>query len=112
MSRVSDIQETTDNLNNYPMGAVEDKKADADEISRAAQNTLSDGQRGTETGQIDPESKTKNLRSGGRAYVRGKSLSILPMLVALLLVGLLSLFARAVSLFPRSRRSGNRQRRR
>jgi ElaB/YqjD/DUF883 family membrane-anchored ribosome-binding protein len=112
MSRTSDIQETADDLKNHLVAAVEDKKADADEIGRAAQNRLRDGQRGAETGQIDAESKTKNLRSKGKAYVHRQSLSILPILVAVLLVGLVSLFARVVSFFPGIRKSGNRQRRR
>jgi len=107
----SPVQETADDLKNHLMAAVEDKKADADEIGRAAQNTLSDGQRMGESGRIDAESKTKNLRSKGRVYVRRQALSILPMLVAVFLVGLLSLFARVVCFFPGSRRSGNRQRR-
>jgi len=82
-----------------------------DEISRAAQNTLNDGQGGTETGQIDPESKAK--RSKGGAYARGQSLStILLTLVAVLLAGLLFFVARVVSFFSGSRKSWDRQRRR
>lgn len=68
MNKTSDIQETADDLNNHPMVAMEDRKMD--EISRAAQNTLNDGQRGTETGQINPESKAKTLRSKGGAFLR------------------------------------------
>jgi hypothetical protein len=45
MNKTSDIQETADDLNNHPMVAMEDRKMD--EISRAAQNTLNDGQGGT-----------------------------------------------------------------
>ena len=89
------MQETADDVNNHPMVAAEDRKMD--EISRAAQNTLNDGQGGTETGQIDPESKAKTLRSKGRAYARGQSLStILLTLVAVLLAGLLFFLARVV----------------
>ena len=111
MSKTSDMQETADELNNHPMVAAEDRKMD--EISRAAQNTLEDGQGGTETGQIDPESKGKTLRSKGGAYARGQSLStILLTLVAVLLAGLLFLIARVVSFFSGSRKSGDRQRRR
>ena len=100
-----------DDLNNHPMVAAEDRKMD--EISRAAENTLSDGQGGTETGQIDPESKAKTLRSKGGAYARGQSLStILLTLVAVLLAGLLFFVARVVSFFSGSRKSGDRQRRR
>jgi hypothetical protein len=111
MSKTSDMQETADELNNHPMVAAEDRKMD--EISRAAQNTLKDGQGGTETGQIDPESKGKTLRSKGGAYARGQSLStILLTLVAVLLAGLLFLIARVVSFFSGSRKSGDRQRRR
>jgi hypothetical protein len=111
MSKTSDMQETADELNNHPMVAAEDRKMD--EISRAAQNTLKDGQGGTETGQIDPESKGKTLRSKGGAYSRGQSLStILLTLVAVLLAGLLFLIARVVSFFSGSRKSGDRQRRR
>jgi hypothetical protein len=70
------------------MVAAEDRKID--DISRAEQNTLNHGQGGTETGQIDSESKPKTLRSKGRAYARGQSLStILLTLVAVLLAGLL-----------------------
>jgi hypothetical protein len=109
MSKTSDIQETADDLNNHPTGTVEDRKMD--EISRAAQNTLNDGQGGTETGQIDPESKAK--RSKGEAYARGQSLStILLTLVAVLLAGLLFFLARVVSFFSGNRKSGDRQRRR
>jgi hypothetical protein len=111
MSKTSDMQETADDLNNHPMVAAEDRKMD--EISRAAQNTLKDGKGGTETGQIDPESKGKTLRSKGGAYARGQSLStILLTLVAVLLAGLLFLIARVVSFFSGSRKSGDRQRRR
>jgi len=111
MSKTSDIQETADDLKNHPTGTVEDRKMD--EISRAAQNTLNDGQGGTETGQIDPESKAKTLRSKGGAYARGQSLStILLTLVAVLLAGLLFFVARVVSFFSGSRKSGDRQRRR
>jgi len=93
MSKTNDMQETADDVNNHPMVAAEDRKMD--EISRAAQNTLNDGQGGTETGQIDPESKAK--RSKGRAYARGQSLStILLTLVAVLLAGLLFFLARVV----------------
>ncbi len=95
MSKTNDMQETADDVNNHPMVAAEDRKMD--EISRAAQNTLNDGQGGTETGQIDPESKAKTLRSKGRAYARGQSLStILLTLVAVLLAGLLFFLARVV----------------
>jgi hypothetical protein len=111
MNKTSDIQETADDLNNHPMVAMEDRKMD--EISRAAQNTLNDGQRGTETGQINPESKAKTLRSKGGAFLRGQSLStILLTFVAVLLAGLLLFRARVVSFFSGSRKSGNRQRRR
>jgi hypothetical protein len=111
MSKTSDIQETADDLNNHPTVAVKDRKMD--EISRAAQNTLNDGQGAAETGQIDPESKAKTLRSKGGAFLRGQSLStILLTLVAVLLAGLLLFRARVVSFFSGSRKSGNRQRRR
>ena len=75
MSKPSDIQETADELNNHPMAAVEDREEEADEISRAAQNTLDHGQGGAETGQIDPESKAQTFRSKGGAYLGGSSLS-------------------------------------
>ena len=111
MSKTSDIQETADALNNHPMVAVEDRKMD--EISRVAQNALNDGQGGDEAGQVDPESKAKTLRSKGGAFLRGQSLStILLTVVAVLLAGLLFFFARVVSFFSGSRKSGNRQRRR
>jgi hypothetical protein len=106
MNKTSDIQETADDLNNHPMVAMEDRKMD--EISRAAQNTRNDGQRGTETGQIEPESKAKTLRLKGGAFLRGQSLST----ILLTLVGLLFFFARAVSFFSGIRKSGNRQLRR
>jgi ElaB/YqjD/DUF883 family membrane-anchored ribosome-binding protein len=113
MSKPSDIQETADELNNHPMAAVEDRETEADEISRAAQNTLNDGQGGAESAQIDAESKAETLRSKGGAYVRRQSLStILLTLVAVLLAGLLFFLARLVSFFSGSRKSGNRQRRR
>jgi hypothetical protein len=111
MSKTSDMQETADDLNNHPMVAAEDRKIDV--ISRAAQNTLNDGQGGTETGQIDPEPKPKTLQFKGGAFLRGQSLStILLTLVAVLLAGLLFFLARVVSFFSGSRKSGNRQRRR
>jgi hypothetical protein len=111
MSKTSDMQETADDLNNHPMVAAEDRKID--EISRAAQNTVNDGQGGTETGQVDPEPKAKTLRRKGEAFLRGQSLStILLTLVAVLLAGLLFVLARVVSFFSGSRKSGNRQRRR
>jgi hypothetical protein len=111
MSKTSDTQETADDLNSHPMVAAEDRKIDV--ISRAAQNTLNDGQGGTETGQIDPEPKPKALQFKGRAFLRGQSLStILLTLVAVLLAGLLFFLARVVSFFSGSRKSGNRQRRR
>ena len=47
MSNTSDMQETADDLNNHPMVAAERK---INEIGRAAQNTLNDGQGGTQTG--------------------------------------------------------------
>jgi hypothetical protein len=113
MNKTSDIQETADDLNNHPMAAVEDRKTEADEIGWAAQNTLNDGQGEAETGQIDPESKAKTLRSEGGGHVHRQSLStILLTLVAVLLVGLFFFFARAISFFSGMRRSGNRQRRR
>jgi hypothetical protein len=109
MSKTSDIQETADDLNNHPTVAVEDRKMD--EISRAAQNTLND--READTGQIDPESKAKTLRSNGGAFLRGQSLStILLTLVAVLLAGLFFCAPRVVSFFSGSRKSGNRQRHR
>jgi hypothetical protein len=111
MSKTSDIQETDDDLNNHPTVAVKDRKMN--EISRAAQIALKDGQGEAETGQVDPESKAKTLRSKGGAFLRGQSLStILLTLVAVILAGLLFFFARVVSLFSGSRKSGNRQRRR
>jgi hypothetical protein len=111
MSKTSDMQETADDLNSHPMVAAEDRKIDV--ISRAAQNTLNDGQGGTETGQIDPEPKPKALQFKGRAFLRGQSLStILLTLVAVLLAGLIFFLARVVSFFSGSRKSGNRQRRR
>jgi hypothetical protein len=113
MSKTSDIPETGDDLNNHPMAAVEEKKTEADKIGRAAQNTLNDWQGGAESAQIGSESKAKTLRSRDRAYARTQSLStILLTLVAVLLVGLLFFFARVVSLFSGSRKSGNRQLRR
>jgi hypothetical protein len=111
MSKTSDMQETAEDLNNHPMVAAEDRKID--EISRAAQNAVNDGQGGTEPGQVDPESKAKTLRRKGGAFLRGQSLStILLTLVAVLLAGLLFVLARVVSFFSGSRKSGNRQRRR
>ena len=111
MSKTSDIQETADDLNNHSTVAVEDRKMD--EISRAAQNTLNSGQGGAEIGQIDPESKAKTLRSKGGAFLSGQSLStILLTLMAILSTGLLFFLACVVSVFSRSRRSGDRQRRR
>ncbi len=44
MSRTS--EETADHLNNHLMAPLEDKKTEADEIDRAAQNTLNEGQEG------------------------------------------------------------------
>jgi hypothetical protein len=102
MSKTSDMQETADDLNNHPMVAAEDRKID--EISGAAQNIVNDQQGGTETGQIDPESKAKTLRPKGGAF--------LLTVVAVLLAGLLFFLARVVSFFSGSRNSGNRQRRR
>jgi hypothetical protein len=111
MSKTSDTQETADDLNNHPMVAAEDRKID--EISRAAQNILNDGQTETETGQIDPESNPKTLRFKGGAFLRGQPLStILLTLVAVLLAGLLFFLARVVSFFSGSRKSGDRERRR
>jgi hypothetical protein len=111
MSKTSDSQETADDLNNHPTVAVEDRKMD--EISRAAQNALNDGQGGDETGQVDPESKAKTLRSKGGAFLRGQSLStILLTVVAVLLASLLFVLTRVVCFFSESRKSGNRQRRR
>jgi hypothetical protein len=111
MSKTSDMQETADNLNNHPMVAAEDRKID--EINRAAQDTLNDGQSGTETGQIDPESKAKTLRSKGGTSVRKQSLpAILLTFLAFLLVGLFFFLARVVSFFAGIRKSGHRQRRR
>lgn len=109
MSKTSDIQETADDLNNHPTVAVEDRKMD--EISRAVQNALNDGQGGAETGQIDAESKAKTLRSDGGAFLRGQSLStILLTLVAVLLAGLFFCAPRVVSFFSGSRKSRNHQR--
>ena len=108
MSKTSDIEERADDPNNHPTVAVEDRKMD--EISRAAQNTLNDGQEGAETSQIDSEAKA--LRLNGGAFLRGQSLStILLTLVAILSAGLLFFLARVVSVFSR-RKSGNRQQRR
>jgi hypothetical protein len=110
MSRTSDIQETADHRNNHLMAPVEDKKTEADEIDRAAQNTLNGGQEGAEIGS---ESKAKMLRSRDKAFLRGQSLStMLLTLVAVLLAGLLFFLARVVSFFSGSRKSGDRQRRR
>ena len=44
MSRIGDIQETADDLNERPMAAGEDKTTEADEIGWAAQNILKEGQ--------------------------------------------------------------------
>ena len=114
MSRTSDIQEIADHLNNHLMAAMEeDKKTEANEIDRAAKNTLNEGQEGAESAEIGSESKAKVLRSKGGAFLRGQSLStILLTLVAVLLAGLLFFLARVVSFFSGSRKSGNRQRRR
>ena len=113
MSRTSDIQETADHLNNHLMAPVEDKKTEADEIDRAAQNALNDGQGGAESAEIGSESKGKMLRSRDKAFLRGQSLStILLTLVAVLLASLLFFLARVVSFFSGSRKSGDRQRRR
>ncbi len=60
MIKSNDIQETGDDLNNHPMVAVEDRKMD--EISRATQDTLNNGQEAAETAQIGSESKAKTLR--------------------------------------------------
>jgi cbb3-type cytochrome oxidase subunit 3 len=110
MSKTSDMQETAEDLNNHPMVAAEDRKID--EISRA-QNTLNDGRGEAEPGQVDPEPKAKTLRSKGGAFLRGQSLStILLTLMAILSAGLLFFLACVASVFSRSRRSGNRQRRR
>jgi ABC-type Na+ efflux pump permease subunit len=111
MSKTNDIQERPVDLNSHPMAAAEDRETD--EISRAAQNTLNDGQGVAETVQIDPESKARTLRLKGGAYARGQSLStILLTLVAVLLAGLLFFLAHVVSFFSGSRKSGHRQRRR
>jgi hypothetical protein len=106
MSRTSDIQETADHLNNHLMAPVEDKKTEADELDRAAQNTLNDGQEGAESAEIGSESKAKMLRSRDKAFLRGQSLSTtLLTLVAVLLAGV-------VFFFSGNRKSGDRQRRR
>jgi hypothetical protein len=97
MSRTSDIQETADHLNNHLMAPVEDKKTEADEIDRAAQNTLNDGQEGTEGGQTDPESKARNLRSKDGAFLRDQSLST----ILLTLVPVWKSFACSVSQVPK-----------
>jgi hypothetical protein len=111
MSKISDIQETADDLNNHPTVAVEDRKMD--EISRATQNTLNNGQEAAETAQIDSESKAKTLRLNGGPFLRGQSLStILLTLVTVLSAGLLFFLARVVSFFSGSRKPGNRQRQR
>ena len=111
MSKTSDIQATADDLNNHPMVAAENRKID--EISRAAQNALNDGQGEPETGQVDPESKAKTLRSKGGGFLRGQSLStILLTVVAVLLASLLFVLTRVVSFFSGSRKSWDRQRRR
>ena len=52
MSRIGDIQETADDLNERPMAAGEDKTTEADEIGWAAQNILKEGQGGAETALI------------------------------------------------------------
>jgi hypothetical protein len=113
MSRTSDIQEIADHLNNHLMAPAEDKKTEADEIDRAAQNTLNDEQEGAESAEIGSESKAKMLRSRDKAYVgRQLSSTMLLTLVAVLLMGLLFFIARVVFFFSGSRKSGNRQRRR
>ena len=94
------------------MAPVEDKKTEADEIDRAAQNTLNEGQEGAESAEIGSESKAKILRSRDKAYVRRQLFStMLLTLVAVLLMGLLFCFARVVFFFSGSRKLGNRQRR-
>jgi ElaB/YqjD/DUF883 family membrane-anchored ribosome-binding protein len=113
MSRTSDIQEIADHLNNHLMAPAEDKKTEADEIDRAAQNTLNDEQEGAESAEIGSESKAKMLRSRDKAYVgRQLSSTMLLTLVAVLLMGLLFFIARVVFFFSGSRKSRNRQRRR
>jgi len=113
MSRTSDIQETADHLNNDLIAPVEDKKTEAYELDRAAQNTLNDGQEGAESAKIGSESKAKMLRSRDKAFLRGQSLStMLLTLVAVLLAGLLFFFARVVFFFSGNRKSGDHQRRR
>ncbi len=113
MRRTSDIRETADHLNDRLMAPVEDKKTEADEIDREAQNTLNEGQEGAESAEIGSESNAKMLRCRDKAFLRGQSLpTILLTLVAVLLMGLLFFFARVVFFFSGSRKSGNRQRRR
>jgi hypothetical protein len=113
MSRTSDIQETADHLNNDLMAPVEDKKTEADELDRTAQNTSNDGQEWAESAEIGSESKAKMLRSRDKAFLRGQSLStMLLTLVAVLLAGLLFFLARVVFFFSGNRKSGDHQRRR
>ena len=113
MSRTSDIQETADHLNNDLMAPVEDKKTEADELDRTAQNTSNDGQEWAESAEIGSESKAKMLRSRDKAFLRGQSLStMLLTLVAVLLAGLLFFFARVVFFFSGNRKSGDRKKRR
>ena len=113
MSRTSDIQETADHLSNDLMAPVEDKKTEADELDRAAQNTLNAGQEWAESAEIGSDSKAKMLRSRDKAFLRGQSLStMLLTLAAVLLASLLFFFASVVSFFSGNRKSGDRQWRR
>jgi hypothetical protein len=113
MNRTGDIQETADDLNNHLVAPLEDKRTEADEIDRAAQNTLHDVRGGAESAEFGAELKGKLLRSRDKAYVRRQSLSTMPLtLVAVLLAGLVFFLARVISYFSGRRTSGNRQRRR
>ena len=111
MNRTSDIRETADDLNDHPVAPLEVKIAD--EIDRAAQNTLHDVRGGAESAEFGAELKGKLLRSRDKAYVSRQSLSTMPLtLVAGLLAGLVFFLARVISYFSGRRTSGNRQRRR
>ena len=96
----SDLQKTIDDVNDHLLASVDDRKTEANEMSRPAHNTINSWRGGDQTAPIEPKSKAKTLRSKIGACYQALS-GILATLIAVLLVSLLFLCQSLTSFFSR-----------
>jgi hypothetical protein len=98
--RRSDLGETVDDVYNHLLASVDDSEAEANEMSRPAQNRINSWRGGDKSARIEPKSKARTLRSKMGACYQALS-GILVTLIAVLLVSLLFLFQSVTSSFSR-----------